>query len=162
MTLLNGTSLESLSGATGDITQVGVNFTRRRSKNQCANRIPSHFNILKRPQNVNSSVCQYDSGAGRILNCKLCFPVFTSDSTDCSRQMVAMQGLYVFDLERFHKQIVHSQQCQTIGNVKSKRKCKHKVGRFLQESDFCCERRCFDLDAFGAGVESDLKMHLFN
>ncbi len=67
---------------------------------------------------------KHDTCASGIFNGKLSFAVLTSDSADCTAQMVAVQRLDIFNFKSLQEKIVESQQRNGCENVSTNKKMK--------------------------------------
>lgn len=81
-------------------------------------------------------ISQYDTGLARIFNSEFGLSVFTSDTANSTRQVIAMQSLDVLDFECVDIKVVQSQKCNSILNFKSKGKCADEISSLLKSTCF--------------------------
>ena len=119
-------SLISLGHSLCDIAHIVVNFSRGRSQNQVADRIPSLSYISVRPQHVNPLICNNNTRSSGVLNSESryrardltlakhiakqhrhphlpCLSVLSRYAADRPREMITTQYFDIRYLERFDK-----------------------------------------------------------
>jgi hypothetical protein len=63
---------------------------------------------------MNIRFCKDDSGFAGILNGEFRLSVLSGNTTNGTRQVVAVQGLHILDLERIQVQVIQTKQCSGV------------------------------------------------
>lgn len=82
-----------------DGPQAIVHLSRRFSENQANDRLTRNASILETAQNVNLRVGEHDTRARGVLDGVFGFAVFACDTADGAGEMVALEGLDIFNFE---------------------------------------------------------------
>lgn len=102
-----------------NVSQLPVNFGRRRSEDQVANGAPRQLYVLETPQYVYFAVGQHNPRLGHVFYGKLGAAAFAGQPPDRPGLVVALERLHVLDLKAFHKKVVQSQQGQCVFHFKT-------------------------------------------
>mmetsp|Transcript_4924 Transcript_4924/g.10875 ORF Transcript_4924/g.10875 Transcript_4924/m.10875 type:complete len:227 (+) Transcript_4924:65-745(+) len=158
----HNTCLISLVHPLRHIPHIIVNFSRRRSQNKIANRIPRPSDVGITPQQVYPRIGNHNSRPRSILNRKTRFTILTGDTTNRTGQMIPPQYFHIRHLERLYVQIVQSKQRHGILRLESQHERPHKIRPLLKRRRVRRVPRRLHLDRSRAGVESDLKFEVFH
>ncbi len=81
---------------------------------------------------MNFWVGQNDSRFGDIFDRVFCSAAFSRQPADAPGQVIALQGLDVFDVERVQVEVVEPEQRQRIVDLESEDESANEIGRLLQ------------------------------
>lgn len=72
------------------------------------------MDVLEAAENVNLLICQDDSCPAGVFNGELCLSVFPCYSSDCSAEMLALEGFHILDFECLNVQVVQSKKLSCV------------------------------------------------
>ncbi len=77
---------------------------------------------------MNLGLCQHDACACGVLDREFGFSVLAGDSAYCAAQVVAVQGLHVFDFKSLQEKIVETQQRDGCKHVRARKQVNAYAG----------------------------------
>ena len=105
---------------------------------------------------MNSRIGNDNSSPGGILNSKSRLSVLPGHTSHGTGQVIAAQEFHVCHLEGLEVQIVQSQECDRVLNVKAEHKGGYEIGTLLECAGIECVGGCFDFDGSCFGIEANL------
>merc|ERR1719234_538463 len=154
--------LKSFRGPGCNSPQRAVDFRRRRTKNQVAQRSPCNGNVLVGAQDVNLVIRQHYPGLGHVLNGVLGPAPLACYSANGSGKMIPFQGLHILHLETVNEEVVKPDQSKSIFNFKAEDESANKICGLLQCRRVFCVFASPHLNVSALQVETNLKLEMLN
>ena len=93
-----------------DGTYECVLLENRHTENEVTERRSRDLDVLERAQDVDGAVGQHDARPRRVLDRELCAPALAGNAADGAREVVALEGLDIIDVECLDEEVVHTEQ----------------------------------------------------
>ncbi len=90
-----------MRNARRNLAHLVVDLAGRAAENEGAEGVARDLNVAKGAQDVDLGVCEDDACARRVLDRVLGLAADARDAPNGAREVIALEGLHVRDLERF-------------------------------------------------------------
>ena len=90
-------------------------------------------------------ISNHDSCSCGVLDRKLCLSLLTTNTSDTSAQVIAVQSLHVLDLKSLKVQVIKSENCDCVLQIKAKHEAFQKVSTFLNRTNVLCVLGCLSI-----------------
>mmetsp|Transcript_19875 Transcript_19875/g.32689 ORF Transcript_19875/g.32689 Transcript_19875/m.32689 type:complete len:280 (-) Transcript_19875:4-843(-) len=151
---------KALIHATGYTTHLVIHLTWRCTKYKSRNGISGNFNILEGTQNVNSMISNNDTRSCRVLNCIFCLTSLASNTTYRTGKMITMKHLDILNLKCIYKQIIQTQECNSILYIKTHCERTNKIRPFCQRTWVISSSMRFHFYTSTLMVEANMELHM--